>query len=250
MKKVLILVISTDEPPYDKMITTSLATWDSVEVECCETIYYTGKSHKPSTDKIKYLPIDNDLFSMGKKNLAIFDWALKNKDFDYVARVNASCYVNKEELLKYCQNLPNENLFAGSVADSQNGFKYVWGGGQFIISRDVINKIVDNKEYWAHSFMEDESMSLLVEKLGIPFTAGYSAAIDNMGDHWRLITYGGEGVSITFTEFADVKKLNHHFYRVKQDQKRWVDEFIMHRLFETLTEPDTIKEYTPGHQNY
>lgn len=232
MKKVLIIVLSSDFPPYEKMIQTSLETWDSLNVPGVETIFVCGSSEKQDTDKIKYFQIGNSLFDMGKKNIAAFEWALANKEFDYVARINASCYVQKENLLAYVQTLADTDVFAGAMTDSQNGFKYLWGGAQYIISKDVIQKIVANKHHWQHKYMEDESMSLLVNWLSVPFCEGYSGAIDNMGDHWRCISYGGE--SITFTDFADLKRLNHHFYRVKQDQKRWVDEMIMKELFKVL----------------
>lgn len=220
-------------PPYDRMIQTSIATWNSVEVEGIETIFYCStKDSKYHTHGIMYFDVANDLHSMGHKNLAMFEWALENKSFDYVARVNASCYVDKKQLIKYVQTLPETNLIAGAVADSQNGFPYLWGGAQYIISRDVVQKIVDNKAQWQHKYMEDEAMSLLVNWLSIPYTAGYSGSIDNMGDHWRCISYGGE--AITFTDFSDLVPLGHHYYRVKQDGRRWLDQIVMKNLFRVL----------------
>jgi len=233
MKSVLILVLSSDFPPYDKMIETSMQTWDSIEVPGVETMFMCGKSkHKQDTDRIIYLPVENGLFDMGYKTIGMLELALQNKQFDYVARINASCYVDKNNLLAYVQNLPDTNVFAGAVATSVHGFQYMWGGAQYIISKDVVKKIVLNKHHWQHKYIEDESMSLLVNWLSIPYSEGYSGAIDNMGDHWRCISYGGE--SITFKDFSELKRLKHHFYRVKQDGKRFMDEFIMRELFKVL----------------
>lgn len=231
MKKVLILVLSHDKPPYNKMVETAVNTWDSVEVEGTQTVYYFDGTAK-NTDKFIYLNVDGGLLGMGKKTIAALEYAITNFEFDYIARIHSSIYCNKQALIEYVQNLPETDLFAGSVADSANGFKYIWGGTGFVISKDVVRRIVDNKLQWQHKYMEDESMSLLVNWLSIPFSSGYAGAIDNMGDHWRCISYGGE--SITFDDFADLKPLNHHFYRVKQDGKRWVDEFIMKELFRVL----------------
>jgi hypothetical protein len=236
MKKVLILVLASDFPPYSKMIETSIETWDSVRVDGVETIFYCSEKDNPgkqNTDKVLYFPVGNTLHDMGHKNLAMFEWALENKEFDYVARVNASCYVNKKSLLQYVQDLSNENVFVGTECMSVHGFSYQWGGTQYILSKDVIQKIVDNKDKWNHKYMEDESISLLLRELGVPFSQGYSGAIDDMGDHWRCISYG-EGESITFTDFSDLKKLNHHFYRVKIDGRRQVDEILMRELFKVL----------------
>lgn len=236
-KKVLILVLSSDFIPYSAMIETSRRTWDSVEVNGCETIFYCSIKDNPNfrqSEKVMYWDVDNTLFSMGWKNLAMFEWALKNKEFDYVARLNASCYCDKKNLMEYVETLPYENVFAGAEAQSVHGFFYLWGGAQYIISRDVLQKIVDNKREWQHSLMEDEAMSMLVKGLHIPYSEGYSGAIDNMGDHWRCISYGGE--SITFTDFADLKRLKHHFYRIKCDGKRYMETFIMDTLFKTLNQ--------------
>lgn len=234
MKKVLILVLSSDFPPYDKMIETSIKTWDSIEVEGVESVFFCGKSkHKKDTNKIIYLPVENGLYDMGYKTIGMFEWAEKNKEYDYIARVNASCYVDKKTLIKYIQNLPDTNLFSGAVTKSVHGFDYCWGGTQYIISKDVVKKIIENKLQWQHKYMEDESMSMLVNWLSIPFSECYSAAIDNMNFFYRLISYS-KGESLEFTSFKDVKKLNHHFYRVKQDGNRGQDENIMNQLFKVL----------------
>ena len=232
MKKVLILVLSADFEPYSTMLSTSQKTWDSIDVEGTETIYYCGESNKPNTDKIIYFPVPESLYTMGRKLLMSFEWALKNKEFDYLARPHSCIYVNKKELLKYVQMLPNENIFATLkvTADPVWG----WGGIGFVLSRDVVQKIVDNKEHWDHRHMEDMSLSYLVNKLGIPYTNGRGCSIDNMGDCWRCMMYG-HGESFEFTDFGDiVKSKGQYFYRVKQDKDRSVDGKIMHELFKYL----------------
>jgi hypothetical protein len=231
MKTVLILVLSHDKAPYDKMVDTALQTWDSVDVEGTQTIFYFDGTRQ-NKDKFIYVNVDSGILSMGRKTLAALEYVLNNYQFDYIARVHSSIYVNKSTLIEYVQALPDKDVFAGAEATSANGFQYVWGGVGFIISKDVVQKIVDNKLHWQHKFMEDESMSRVVNWLSIPFSPGYAAGIDNMGDHWRCISYNGE--SITFNDFSDLKRLKHHFYRVKQDGKRWVDEFIMKELFRVL----------------
>lgn len=232
MRKILILVLSADFPPYDKMVQTSLETWDSVDQEECETVYYFGKSDKQNTDKFVYFPIHESLHSMGYKTISAFEWAINNRQFDYLARVHSSTYVDKKRLSDYCEQLPIKNVFAGVKTKSQNGFDYLWGGAHYIISRDVVIRMVENKDKWQHSYMEDESMSLLAVDLNIPFYEGKSGSIDKIENGWRCISYGGD--SISFTDFLDLKKLNHHYFRVKQDLKRDIDEYIMRQLFKAL----------------
>lgn len=234
-KKTLILVLSADFSPYDKMISTSQQTWDSIEVDGCETIYYCGLSSKKDTNKIIYLPVKESLHTMGIKLLLAFEWALENKEFNYIARPHSCIYVDKKQLIGYIQELPVENVFAGPKVDVTP--PWLWGGLGYILSKDVVRKIVDNKDQWDHTLMEDMALSFIVSKLNIPFTDGAGCSIDKYGhDSWLCLSYGeSRSKSFIFTDFSDVPlKSNQFFYRVKQDNKRDIDELIMRNLFEQL----------------
>ncbi len=231
MKKVLILVLSCETPPYNKMVDTSKQTWDAVEVDGVETVYYFGNHNDKRTDlNCVYLPVNESLHDMGEKTVQALEWALNNKDFDYIARINSSCYVDKNKLLVYAQTLQKDNLFEGLLVKRPESYDFIWGGGQFLISKDVVQMIIDNKTEWNHSYMEDESLSLLVNKLSIPFTDGSACSINMHGNKWLLLSYGN-GESIEFTDFKDIKDSPHYFYRVKQDGKRNFDEYIMKQMY-------------------
>lgn len=237
MKKILILVLSSDFPPYTHLMNVSQNTWDSVQVENVETIFYCSQKDNPNfveTDKVKYFDVDNTLFHMGIKNLAMFEWALKNKDFDYVARVNASCYVDKKQLVKYVDTLPTKDVFAGVIVAAEP--RWMFGGLNFVISKDVIEKIVEHKNEWDHGKMEDVSMSQLVDKIGIPFTNGTACSIDKQESDWLCLSYNAD--SVRFNDFSELKNTGHHYYRVKQDYDRAQDEYVMNELFKALNEPE------------
>lgn len=234
MNKVLILVVSCQSPPYGEMIDTSLNTWDSINVEGVETVFYCGQPVNKDTNKIIYFDIQESYANMGRKLLAAFQWALINKEFDYIARVNSSCYVNKKELLKYVQILPSTMVFSGLRVIATHGHKeWVWGGGQFLISKDVIKMIVEKKSEWDHTSMEDISISTLVSKICIPYMSGLACSIDKLENGWRCLCYGTE--SFLFTDFSDIKKSEgQFFYRVKQDYDRQQDKYVMNELFKYL----------------
>lgn len=86
MKRVLVLVLSTEKDFYGRLAETSRATWDAEEIHGVETIFYFGRSAKESTHKFLYTDVDDDFFSMGRKTLAAFDYALQHREFDYVFR--------------------------------------------------------------------------------------------------------------------------------------------------------------------
>jgi hypothetical protein len=110
--------------------------------------------------------------------------------------------------------------------------QWVWGGGNYIISKDVIKGIVDNKHLWDHSLMEDMAASYLVSKLNIPFSPGKACSIEKKPTGWQCLCYGSE--SIDFTDFKDMNKVSQFFIRVKQDDDRTRDEYIMKELYKNL----------------
>ncbi len=238
MKKVLILVISSDFTPYDAMIRTSQNTWDSIEVEGTSTIYYCSKLDNPNwknTDKVMYFDTGNTLNDMMEKNAEMYHWALQNKEFDFVVRLNASAYCDKKRMMEYVQTLPTENVFVGvEVTDAAKGAeRWAWGGTQFIFSKDVIQKMVNERHNFRRDIMEDMATSFIINKLGIEYTKGIpSCSIDKSAEGWTCISYIGK--SITFTDFSDLKNLGHAFYRVKYDSDRNMDKWIMEELFGVL----------------
>lgn len=233
MKKCLILVLSSQEHPYKKMMATSLNTWDKIEVDGVESVFYCGMPVQENTDKIIYLPIHESYKVLGAKTLMAFEWALENKEFDYLARVNASTFVDKKELIKYIQTLPGDNVFAGLKVDASE-YKEQWHWGPSLtFSKDVIQKLVDNKHYLDDTLMEDMAISYLANKLKIPYTQGRACTIDKTDNGWRLMAYGCTGFE--FNDFEDLKKLDNQFYyRVKQDYDRDMDKYLMEKLFQVL----------------
>lgn len=238
MKKVLALVLSCEAPPYDKLMQTSIDTWDSRQVEGIETVFYCGRSKtKQSNDKIIYLNTEDSFLTMGAKTIEAFEWALNNKQFDYLARPNASCYVRKKQLLDFCQNLPSEKLFLGLKVQSVYNIDYLWGGGQCILSRDVVELMVKNKNEWNHNYTEDVSMADLASRLGIELNGnGYACSINMKPDRsYTCITYGDKGeASIDSNDISDMSKLSNQFFiRIKQDSNRQLDIEIMNNLFKS-----------------
>lgn len=235
--KVLIAVISTRTPPYGEMIETSKATWDSVDVPGVETVFYVGEPESPLTDRVIGFPIKEAYRTMGHKNLQAWRWMLEHSDFDFMARVNASCYVHKARLLAHCADLLPVNYLAGSIYQGdEKRPTWLWGGHQFLLSRDVVQAMVDNPQVWNHEEMDDVALSHAATALGVSFAQGeHACAIDRMGpDLWRVVSTNGR--NFEFTDWADVAKLDsQHFFRVKQDQRRHEDAMIMKELFKHLT---------------
>lgn len=240
-KKILILVVSSNDKPYKQMALTSAETWDSFEVENIEVAYYFGEASKNDLSvslhtiqpQIWWYNIPETYNNMGHKMIAAFETALHTKDFDYIVRINSSCYCDKKQLEKYIETLPETNVFAGvEVEGSEKNEKFMWGGTGWVFSKDIIQLIVDNKQHYDHSIMEDVAIGHLMNKLNVPYTKGSACSLNEKDGAYLCIGYGGE--SIEFENFEDLKKLNYHFYRCKIDRDRKQDAFLMNKLFANL----------------
>lgn len=231
-KKVLILVLSADFEPYKEMIDTSMRTWDMVEEESMETIFYCASWTKEDNGKVIYLKVGEDYYHMSRKTLMAFEWALENKEFDYIARPHSCIYVNKKSLRDYIDGLPNENVF--SCLEVKDEEIWAWGGIGFILSKDVVKRMVLSRQLLDIKLMEDVGLSRLINMLGVPYTKGLGCSINKFDSgRWGCFSYGTE--SFEFDDFADiVKSKGQYFYRVKYDPDRNVDRYIMEQLHKYL----------------
>lgn len=234
--KALIAVLSTRSHPYGEMIGSAKATWDSVDVPGVETIFYVGEPQSDLNDGVLGTPVRDRYGTIGHKNIAAWKWMLDNRDFDFMARVNASCYVHKARLLARCEEYPKTGFLSGGIVEDPNRPHWLWGGYQFVMSRDVVQTLVDNADKWDHNLMEDMALSYLATTCGIPFSNSRdSCSIDRVGnDEWMAVSTGG--MAFKFKDWKDLAKLSDRiFFRVKQDQRRHEDAMVMQKLFENLT---------------
>lgn len=231
MKTVLIYVLSAHTFPYEQMIQTSMQTWDRDYVHGTTTKFYCGYPII-NTYRIVSVPVEESYANIGHKNLEAFRRALE-WDWDYMARPNASCYVHKERLLAHCQGLPSSGVITGVFAPPTPHCgvtrPWLWGGGQIIFSRDVVEAIVRNGHLWKHHLIEDVAIGELVQDLGfIPDTTLPTCSVNKNPGDWTLISYNGESKSGTFEDI--IKDTTHFFFRCKYDPDRTVDREIMYSL--------------------
>jgi hypothetical protein len=87
------------------------------------------------------------------------------KDFDYIIRTNLSTYWNVKNTLKLLKSLPKMNVYAGPIQEV-NGFRWVEGDA-IIMSADVVNLLLNNKELVDNRVIDDLSISHTLSRLGV-----------------------------------------------------------------------------------
>ena len=108
-----------------------------------------------------------DLYSLiGAKTLDAFDASILEFDFDYIFRTNVSSYLDIEGLLRFVSSKPRNNFYAGAIGNYQ-GIDFASGCGYFI-SRDLVSKVLSNRDLWDHNLIDDVSLGkLLTEELEV-----------------------------------------------------------------------------------
>jgi len=207
----------------------SQETWDKEPYPNTRTLYYCGKSEIPNSERVFHSPQYNeDLSQLAMRTLEAFEYSL-TLDWDFMARPHSSTYVHKPNLVAHIETLPKTNLISGLMTSGPEPF--IWGGGHYIFSRDVIERIVEQKEQWRNDLMEDGSITVMSRYFNIPVHPGKTSTIDQKPNGYDVLLYNG-GENFSFTDFAEFpEKAKGHFYvRLKQDFDRSQDLLIMREL--------------------
>lgn len=175
MKKILIMVLSYDNPPYDSLMRSQVDTWDSVDVPGVSTLYYHGgglnkkikadvKAYYPYSNNVQF-PCTNAYYYMAEKFQRALEYAWHG-DWDLIFRTNSSSYVNKYRLVEFAEKLPKEKCYAGWEIVGNAGYNIVSGAGIFM-SRDVAEILMEEID---PSFEREEDVYIgeLLDKAGIP----------------------------------------------------------------------------------
>ena len=179
--KILIMVLSYNEPPYDSLMKMQQATFDSIEVEGVRTVYYHGGLNQPDPDNRSQprlihiadnwyrveLNCTDDYYYMSEKFKRALDY-VKDWDYDIIFRTNSSSYVNKQRLKEFAATLPPEKLYAGCTfndSNSEDKGMCVSGAGIWL-SRDcaeILRNEIDNE----FEMEEDVYCGRILRKNGI-----------------------------------------------------------------------------------
>lgn len=193
--KVLILTLSYfDDDIYTKFYNTQNETWNSLEVDGVETFFITGNDNSDEINgNLLKTNVEESLLNCGHKTLRSFD-LIKNFDFDFIYRTNSSSYVDKKLLKKYLLDKPKENFYSGLVGN-YHGILFASGSG-FVISKDLVNLVLEKKDDWNHEYIDDVSLGFLLTNNNIEPTPSLRYDITSIDEkvpldyyHYRIKNY-------------------------------------------------------------
>jgi hypothetical protein len=105
-------------------------------------------------------------FLFGRRNLALYDWFIKETDAKFLFQTNTSSYVDVNKLNQIAAKLDCTNLIFAGVINNPNSknFKIISGAGR-LLSRDLIVAILENKHKLKFDNLEDICISEVISKL-------------------------------------------------------------------------------------
>ena len=158
-----------DNGIYTRLVDTIRKTWDSEIVDDVKTLYYYNdnnlESIKINGDEL-FIPCEDGIDKLGYKVILSLEYVLDNIEFDYIFKMNCSSYLNKKMLKDIVLKNQRDNLYGGFLG-RYNDIDFASGAGT-LLSKDLVKYIVDNKELWDHSLVEDVSIGkILMGKVDI-----------------------------------------------------------------------------------
>ena len=186
--KLLIAVIASEEPLYQRLIDEGLKkTWAANEDDDVEVVYYYGG--RPSTvvegDSV-FLSVPEGVENIGRKTIEFFKYALANKTCNYLFRTNCSSYVDVVNLKNFLEDKPREDFFSSSVATFA-GRPFASGSG-YVLSHDLVEKVVANERLWDHRLLDDVALSFLLQDLGVALRPSTRQDVSSVDDVDKLDT--------------------------------------------------------------
>lgn len=208
-KKVVIMVMASSSPNFKILEEGIKNTWFNMKNDEVDIIFY--EDNQLHDEKFDYpilkennliLPCNDGYYNCGIKTILAYEWLLSNYEFEYVYRSNLGAFVWPDKILTFLEDKPKNNFYSGIfLNDTYNlGFNvsYASGSGYFL-SKDLVQKIVDNKNIWPHQAVDDVALGYVLDKFGVGVDKRATGKILCLDDenqyYWQ---YNKNGVFVDF----------------------------------------------------
>jgi len=118
----------------------------------------------------QYNENDSMMDSFLNRSICLLD-QLKSTPFDYFIRTNLSTLFHLDFLIQWIQKLPKDNIIAGTQIDKLNSIYTHISGTNIVLSRDLADFLLLNKEYLLDKSVLDGDdqriSSLIIENLNV-----------------------------------------------------------------------------------
>lgn len=171
-KKVLVLVLATENPECVVMNDSIRNTW---QANCPDDVivkHYYGRREEDQTEILEmddriYCLTEETYKNMIYKTIEAFEYLLDNYNFSYIFRTCNGSYLNLERLLQWASNKNETGVYCGVVGNFRD-IEFVSGAG-YLISRDVVEKVVSysKSNVVGDDLVDDVELARILKEFGI-----------------------------------------------------------------------------------
>lgn len=104
---------------------------------------------------------------LNNKFLGLYRYFLDQTDCDYLYTTTTGSYLQPKIIVDLCQQLPDKDVYAGSILNA--GKRKFISGANRLMSRDVVQRLVNERRLLNPVYLEDLSQGIVLEKIGVPF---------------------------------------------------------------------------------
>jgi len=159
------------------------------------------------------------------KTIRAFEILNLKYNFDYLVRTNLTTFWDLTKLEINLEKLPKEKCYYGDGPLPTYDHKgYYVSGTDTIVSRDLVDKILENKEKIEYTYIEDASMGLFFHVY-----LKTHIIVSNMCFYEDIANYKLEYDKIN-NRFLEATKNNIDHYRVKNKINREYNDLFIYRF--------------------
>jgi len=138
--------------------------WNSIAAGKLQKFLSHQDNHEPTAlggDRFQVnFPVQRSL--AGLRTIQMLRFAYENYHFDYLLRITSTCLPVPRNLARDVSDLPRDRVYAGYAVRFM-GTEFV-SGAAMILSRDVVEKIIDRSEKFLFTVYEDVALARLIQE--------------------------------------------------------------------------------------
>ena len=138
-----------------------------------------------------------------QKTIYSFEYIEANFEYEYIMRTNLSSFFDINQLMVFINTLPKERLYCG-----KNNRNYI-SGSCFILSKDVVKLIIQNKDKIDYNIIDDVSIGKLLRNLNIKLINNMNYKIHNTNTTMNIVSINN---TPNFFNYYRLRSLNYIRY--------------------------------------
>lgn len=211
-KKLIVSIPSIKSEEYINLENACKQTWLKYNNQNIEHLFYFGSNEDKFKDNELYVKCHNQSSKTEsnkfvgqhpiiiEKTIKMFEFALKNYNFEFMFRTNLSSYVDLNFFLEYIDKIESKNCYTGYIGEHEN-IAFASGAG-ILLTRDMVELLVIKQDMIDYTLIDDVAFAKFFRELNIfpkPLPRFTFPMHTNQDNYF----------------FSKVKNSNHFHFRVK-----------------------------------